>query len=617
MSSQENKTIILDVPYEKRTEVKEQGAKWNPKERYWYVKQENMNEQLKGFVRVIEPHEVVLEDFLKSARVDKLEKHPRAFLVTHGEHFRAFSDEKTPIDALKDVHRACINNVLYMHQEQEPGRPLPRLPNPEVLNDYPHYQEAFANLYPAQYRQEQMSHLPAFVLDFPKEKLEYARSKGAYYDRELGAYCAPQGKQEQLEEFRFSPKPVFTTEGMTPQEAFSKALAEAGVRCEQPIMDGKLHRAPLSHLPDTNRDGAYVGYLEGFAYAGYIQNFVAGTKQTWKMKMAPSNDKPAPYYLKQLNAYSRLQQFQRNEERIQNQNKARLLAQTIWESAMVVKDKSEHHYLATKNVNPYGVRIAKSGDLIIPAYDENREIHTVQFISSYFDQDKRFLKHGKKTGNFHVIGNLTSGCDYLVAEGYATSASLHEATGLPVVCAFDSGNIKAVIETLQVRYPSNFFCICYDDDQYSKVNVGFIKASAAANELGGGIICPEFRDRSQKPTDFNDMAKEAGLESMGSYVSDRFKIEKHLHREFVDKYLTSEYPGFKTSYASNDSQYAGKIVLKLPGFLIQESKSKHLYIHDSTNLDRQPRLNADVNIQYRNGMAQVSPIINKEYSPAL
>ena len=40
----------------------------------------------------------------------------------------------------------------------------------------------------------------------------------------------------------------------------------------------------------------------------------------------------------------------------------------------------------------------------------------------------------------------------LVAEGYATAASLHEATGYPVAVAFDAGNLAHVTKALRQQH---------------------------------------------------------------------------------------------------------------------------------------------------------------------
>ena len=64
-------------------------------------------------------------------------------------------------------------------------------------------------------------------------------------------------------------------------------------------------------------------------------------------------------------------------------------------------------------------------------------------------QGQGFLagRPGQRKGAF-LIGNPDR---VLLAEGYATAASLHEATGLPVAVAFDAGNLMPVAQTAKYK----------------------------------------------------------------------------------------------------------------------------------------------------------------------
>lgn len=73
------------------------------------------------------------------------------------------------------------------------------------------------------------------------------------------------------------------------------------------------------------------------------------------------------------------------------------------------------------------------------------------------DGTKRFAKNSRKEGCFHVIGGLESLSTspvIIIAEGYATAATLKQALDLPVVSAFDAGNLCAVAQGLHERYPT-------------------------------------------------------------------------------------------------------------------------------------------------------------------
>jgi putative DNA primase/helicase len=91
---------------------------------------------------------------------------------------------------------------------------------------------------------------------------------------------------------------------------------------------------------------------------------------------------------------------------------------------------------------------------VLPLLDTAGRIHGLQFLrtSAQAAKAKRpakeFWPAGLiKKGHFHLIGapqHLV-----LVAEGYATGASLHEATGYPVAIAFDAGNLAPVVAALR------------------------------------------------------------------------------------------------------------------------------------------------------------------------
>ena len=128
------------------------------------------------------------------------------------------------------------------------------------------------------------------------------------------------------------------------------------------------------------------------------------------------------------------------------------------------------------------------------------------------------MYQGRKKGCFHTIGQI-DGVVY-VAEGYATAASVHMATDVPVVVAFDAGNLEPVIEALKSKYPALKITIAADDDRWKPEigNTGRIKANAAARRFGCTVALPWFKDTSTKPTDWNDLHVLEGLETVKSQL---------------------------------------------------------------------------------------------------
>jgi len=55
-------------------------------------------------------------------------------------------------------------------------------------------------------------------------------------------------------------------------------------------------------------------------------------------------------------------------------------------------------------------------------------------------------------GLFHAIGDATLD-ELIICEGYATGASLHEATGFQVLCAMSAGNLLPVAQAVRNADP--------------------------------------------------------------------------------------------------------------------------------------------------------------------
>ena len=156
---------------------------------------------------------------------------------------------------------------------------------------------------------------------------------------------------------------------------------------------------------------------------------------------------------------------------------------------------------------------------------------------------KDFLKDSRKAGCFFVIGKTgavftTAGLNpnglNLIVEGLATGATCFEAMDVPVVVAFDAGNLLAVARALQDRYRKAKFVICGDDDWKSKGNPGKKCAMQAARAIGAEVAFPIFppdHDRQDDELDFNDLAAVAGLGEVRRCIDAAEPAEKRQERE--------------------------------------------------------------------------------------
>lgn len=188
-------------------------------------------------------------------------------------------------------------------------------------------------------------------------------------------------------------------------------------------------------------------------------------------------------------------------------------------------------YLEAKCVKAYGLKFSDSGCAYLPLLDAQGGIHGLQILLpkghkriEQTGRNKDFWPAGLiKKGHWFQIGAVRDIA--LIAEGYATAASIHEATGLPVAVAFDAGNVLPVAEAIKKRHRAVKVLICADDDFKSDGNPGMSAASAAALAVGGEIIAPVFtidREVGKKGlTDFNDLHLGEGLHTVRAQIEAR------------------------------------------------------------------------------------------------
>jgi hypothetical protein len=139
--------------------------------------------------------------------------------------------------------------------------------------------------------------------------------------------------------------------------------------------------------------------------------------------------------------------------------------------------------------------------------DVSGELRSLQFIAP--DGGKKFLPYGRVTGCHFAIGKPNG--TLCIAEGLATGATVHEATGHAVAVAFNASNLEAVAVALRAKLPDASMIVCADDDYRTEGNPGIAAATKAARAVGGLLAVPDFGDgRPEGATDFNDLARHTG-----------------------------------------------------------------------------------------------------------
>jgi len=327
-------------------------------------------------------------------------------------------------------------------------------------------------------------------------------------------------------------------------EQFNSAMHLHGlIPPVQLITNGKLHRF-ASNGKHGDDAGWYI-YYDGDIPAGAFGCWRLGIVETWR---ADIGRQPTP---KEEAAHKeRMQSIRRAQEQEKKARhaEAKAKAKNILNNAPLADDG--HDYLRLKNVKTHGLH-GYNGDLIVPASDIVGEVQTLQFISA--DGAKRFLPGGQVRGCFYLIGEPS---DLLcIAEGFATAATIHEATGYPVATAFNAGNLQTVAQAFRQKYPDMCIIVCADDDWKTAGNPGLTKGTEAARAVGGHLVFPSFDfDRHEKATDFNDLAALYGLENVNCTIIAVTNVTNVHATDYAGSTVTADVTTSKNGVTQNEKQ---------------------------------------------------------------
>lgn len=310
------------------------------------------------------------------------------------------------------------------------------------------------------------------------------------------------------------------------------AMRGAGCEPHDPavvVFDGLLHRYRVADDKAGSKNGWFIFYGDGIP-AGAFGSWKTGVVETWCVKR---EQELTPAERAQRDAHLANAKVQRAADRHATQAAAKVRAAELWEKSRDTVDAS-HLYLLKKQIPAIGLRQLQT-QLVIPLRDLNGALHSLQFIGP--DGKKTFLTGGAVEGNCALLGEPDGAETLLICEGYATGVSLHLATKLPVIVAFNAGNLRSIAAGARLKWPHIVLVFCADDDRETAGNPGQTKAKAAAEAVGGFAIAPLFADLSGNPTDFNDLHCREGLPALQAQLTNALHTcqPPHLQREAFER----------------------------------------------------------------------------------
>jgi putative DNA primase/helicase len=270
---------------------------------------------------------------------------------------------------------------------------------------------------------------------------------------------------------------------------FKGAMDAAGLLTKDPITpDGKLHRFTIEGDTSGSKNGWYVLYGDGLP-AGAFGCWKRQVSEIWCAKS--DRQMTAAERAEFARSINEARQAREEEEQARRAE-ARNRATAIWQAAPPASD--DHPYLVKKGVRNHGLRL-HNRMLVIPMRDSTGNLYSLQFIDG--DGNKRFLSGGQIQGRYYSIGVPAE--TICIAEGFATGASVHEATGHAVAVAFNCGNLLPVAQVLRAKFPAIEIMLCADNDENTPGNPGLTKAREAAAAVGALLAVPPCDG------DFNDL----------------------------------------------------------------------------------------------------------------
>ena len=293
------------------------------------------------------------------------------------------------------------------------------------------------------------------------------------------------------------------------EEACRLACEQLGVIYKPVPSEGQWHTADLANDSKGKKDARIKLFPD--RQGGIVWNHKSGEKLSFFV------NRTQPLPVAERDRIEREQQ-KRQAELLRKQDKAAAKAVATFIPAPLAPPN--HSYFVRKQIGSYGARLGTwytgyedangkrqklviENSLLLPMYNADGAIRSLQAIFPEkipeLGRDKDFLPGSSIAGLFWWVGGRKTP-KILIAEGFATAATLHEQTGYRVYIAFTANNLMAVGRIIREKLPDAEIIFAADNDTNTAGNPGLAKATEAAQAVGGLLAVPPIAG------DFNDYA---------------------------------------------------------------------------------------------------------------
>ncbi len=281
-----------------------------------------------------------------------------------------------------------------------------------------------------------------------------------------------------------------------PEEQLIDAIKAAGLEPpEQVFLDGKIHRFKSGTKGSPghgDKPGWYLVFGDGVP-AGRFGCWRAGFETSWRADVGRKLTQTEEMAHARRIAEAKVL---RDAELERQHQVAASTVETIWSSASAAHP--DHPYLARKGIKTHGARITGDGRLVVPLFDKDGQLCSLQYISH--DGGKLYHPGGEAGGKFWMVGTMDEPGTLYVAEGFATAATIYETTGRPCVVAYSASSLVPVTGTLREMYGQQQTIVIVAD--HDKSGTGQKYADQASAKYGARVVIPPIEGM-----DANDYAQ--------------------------------------------------------------------------------------------------------------
>ena len=320
-------------------------------------------------------------------------------------------------------------------------------------------------------------------------------------------------------------------------------MEDAGIEPPDEIsLDGKIHRFNSGSKKD--KSGWYVAFFDKVP-AGRFGDWRLDLNVPWTADVGRDLDYEEVAARKR---HIEMAREIRDKELAKLHDGVAQAVERIWENGTPAT--TDHPYLKKKGIQPHGMRVSGDGALMIPVHSPEGDLRSIQYIHP--QGKKLFHTGGEAGGNVCVLGDLNDS-PVFVAEGFATAASIREATGKPVVIAFSAHNMVEATGFVRERNGTRTDIVVVGDNDERR--------RAEGGEVGVRQVRSED-DTSPEEGDANDFAQRGGFEAASGSTSGRMAGSGAGVRQAARAYIMAD-QGVVADWRIDDGARAERMRKKL------------------------------------------------------